>query len=241
MRAIIDLVLVGIVLLCIWGGFKKGILMGIGGILCILVAIYGGNLLANLFSYDVTPAMKPFVSGYVESLISRSDSRVVRQLGWEHREQSVEDLLRQNPEQREIFAAECYKAVGIDATAAGRMAADAAVYAQESGVGMTEAVTHILCNTISYVLCFLLTFLMILIVLTVIGNLPNLSYKIPNLDLFNDIGGAVLGLVTGLMFCVLLVWALKFMGMLIGSDTLSSCIFGGRLLRWDPLYHYLNI
>ena len=241
MKAIIDLVLLGILIVCVWSGYKKGILMGIGGILCIIVSIYGANLAANLFSYDVVPALKPFAEGYTESLLNRSDSKVLKLLGWENSRYSVEDLLNQNPEQSEAFAAACYRVTGIDETSAARMAERAAEYHRENGGEMLEAVVHILCNTVSYVMCFTLAFLILIILLTVVGNLPNLSYKIPQLDLLNDIGGAVLGLITGILFCVLLVWVLKFMGMLLGSDSLSSSIFGGMLLRWDPLYPFLKL
>ena len=241
MRAIIDLVLLGILIICIWSGYKKGLIMGLGGILCIIVSIYGANLLANLFSYDVIPALKPFATGYAESLLGRSDSKVLKQMGWDNSSFSVEDMLYQYPEQRAEFAAACYRATGINAQTAENMAEDAVVYVRENGGTMLDGVVYTLCAAVSYVLCFILAFLMILILLTVLGNLPNLSYKLPNLDLLNDIGGAVLGFVTGLMFCVLLVWALKFMGMIIGNESLSSSVFGGMLLRWDPLYPYLKL
>ena len=242
MTAIIDLVLLGILVICTWCGYKKGILMGLGGILCIVVAIYGGNLLANLFSFDVIPALKPFASGYTERLLmKKSDSKVLKQLGWEDSTFSVEDLLQQNPEERKTFAFACYKTLGVDDPTAERMADKALDYADSNGGSVTDAVVLVLCETVSYVVCFTLGFLLILILLTVVGNLPNLSYKIPNLDLFNDIGGALLGLVTGLMFCVLLVWLLKFMGIILGDEALGASMLGGRLLLWDPLTKYLEI
>lgn len=241
MKTIIDLVLLGILIICTWTGYKKGVLMGIGGILCIVVAVYGGNLLANLFSYDVVPALKPFASGYVEGLLNGDGSKVLEKLGWEDMDYSVEDLLAQHPERRAEFAATCYETVGVDGAAADHMAERAVAYAEENGTSMTDATIQILCDTVSYVGCFILAFLLIVIVLVVIGNLPNLSFKIPHLDLFNDIGGAVLGLLTGLMYCVLLVWALKFLGMLIGRETLSASALGGWLLEKDFLFKYLNI
>ena len=240
MKAIIDLVLLGILIVCTWTGYKKGILMGIGGILVIIVGIYGGNLLANLFSYDVVPAMKPFVSGFVEGQL-QGDSKLLEQMGWNGRDYSVEDLLQQHPERREEFAAACYVSIGIDAQTAEHMAERVVTYAGENDVAVKDATVHILCVTASYLLCFVLGFLLIVILLTVIGNLPNLSFKIPHLDLVNDIGGAVLGLFTGLLFCVVLVWALKFMGKLLGNGTLSDATFGGWLLRKDFLFKYLNI
>ena len=240
MSAIIDLALLAILIICTWCGYKKGILMGLGGILCIIIAIYGGNLLANLFSYDVASAMRPFASGYTESLLTGKDSKVLKQMGWENQNLSVEDLVEQHPEQQLPLAVACYKTLGLNDVTAEHMAEEAVRYARESDGSAVDAIVHILCRTLSYVGCFILAFLLIIILLTVIGNLPNLSYKIPNLDLFNDIGGAVLGVVTGLMFCVTLVWALKYLGMILGSETLASSIFGGRLLGWDPLYQYLN-
>ena len=68
MKAIIDLVLLGILVICVWNGYKKGIIMGVGGILCIIIAIYGANLLANTFYHDLVPAMKPFANGFTESI-----------------------------------------------------------------------------------------------------------------------------------------------------------------------------
>ena len=81
----------------------------------------------------------------------------------------------------------------------------------------------------------------IVIVLTVIGNLPNLSYKIPRLDLVNDIGGTLLGVVTGVLFCMLLVWALKFLGMIIGDDTLTATKLGKLFLEHNIYPKYLGI
>lgn len=241
MKAIIDLVLLGILVICTWNGYKKGILMGIGGIVCILAAIYGANLLANTFSYDVIPAMRPFASGYTEGLLTGENSKVMKKMGWEDYEYSVEDLLRMYPERKAEFCTECFKAVGISEKTSENMAEKALTYARESGQTATESVVHILCESASYVCCFVLAFLLILIILTVIGNLPNLSFKIPRLDMVNDIAGALLGLLTGFMFCVLVVWALKFMGMIIGGDTLSATSIGGWLLKKDYLFKYLGI
>ena len=50
MNVLIDIVLLLIIALCIWGGYKKGLIMEIGGILAILIAVYGGILLAGTYS-----------------------------------------------------------------------------------------------------------------------------------------------------------------------------------------------
>lgn len=240
-KAVIDLVLLGILVVCVWSGYKKGIIMGVGGILCIIVAVYGANLLANSFSYDVVPALKPFANGYTETMMNGSDSAVMKRMGWDGSTYRVEDLVEMYPSRRLEFCSTCYQVLGFDESLSDRMAEKAVTYARESGVGIRAAVGQILCETVSYAACFLVAFLLIVIILTVIGNLPNLSYKLPRLDIVNDIVGALLGVVTGLMFCAILVWALRFLGKLIGNDTLSATRIGGWLLRQGYLTKYIGI
>ena len=240
MKVIIDLVLLGILVICAWNGYKKGLIMGVGGILCIVIAIYGANLLANTFYHDVVPALKPFANGYTESIVSK-DSDVLKEMGWAGSSYSVEDLLKQEPERKAEFCETCYRYLGVDEATAAVMADKAVTYARETGSTVWASVGQILCETVSYVGCFILAFLLIAIILTVIGNLTNLSFKLPKLDLLNDVSGAVLGLITGLMYCAVLVWALKFMGKIIGSETLASTKLGGALLHRDFLLKYLGI
>ena len=239
MKTVIDLVLIAILVICAWSGYKKGLLMGIGGVLVIVVGIYGANLLANVFSYDLEPALRPFVFGYAEGVIN-NDSAVREQLGWSRYDYSMEDLLSQHPDRQEEFCQTSYETMGIDGATAGSMARRAVTYAQESGGTVTGAMKHILSQTVSYVAIFIVAFLLIVIILTVLGNLPNLSYKIPQLDLVNDIAGALLGLVTGFLFCVTLVWALKFLGLLLG-DALAESRVGGWLLSKNYLLPYLGL
>jgi uncharacterized membrane protein required for colicin V production len=240
-KAIIYLVLLGILIICVWSGYKKGVIMGVGGILCIIVAVYGANLLANSFSYDVVPALKPFANGYTETMMNGSDSTVMKRMGWEGSTYRVEDLVEMYPNRKLEFCSTCYQALGFDENLSDRMAEKAVTYARESGSSIRTAVGQILCETVSYAACFLVAFLLILIILTVIGNLPNLSYKLPRFDILNDILGAVLGLITGLMLCAVFVWALRFLGKLIGTDTLASTRIGGWLLRQAYLTRYLGI
>ena len=66
MTKLIDLLLIAVIIICAWAGYKKGMIMGIGSILVIVVSLYGGNLLSTAFSYEIIPAIKPFADGYME-------------------------------------------------------------------------------------------------------------------------------------------------------------------------------
>jgi len=238
MNTAIDLILILILLICAWSGYKKGLIMGIGGILVIIVSIYGANLLSNTYSYEVIDALRPFASGYMEKNINE---KVRPSLGMEGEELSVSDYLKKNPDKTEEFGVLGYKSIGIYGESAKAMAKEAEAYASEQNVGFVDAAIEVLCTRISYVVGFILVFLLILIVLTVIGNLPNLSYKIPNLDAVNDIGGAVCGVITGFAFCCLLVWALKFTGILLSQEILAETHLASWLMRWDMIGRILGI
>ena len=118
------------------------------------------------------------------------------------------------------FAWEATDTVGIYPDRAEELAERSVAYADENVTGMTEAVVAVLCDTATYVTGLALGFLLILIFLTAIANVGNLSFRLPNLELLDEIGGATLGFVKGLIYCILLSWLLSFFGLIIGKDTL---------------------
>lgn len=244
MKIIIDLLLIAIILICTWTGYKKGLIMGVGGILVIIVSIFGANLIANVFSYDVIPAMRPFASGYLEGKLARGSSEdeagVLEQLGLSVGEWSVEDMIANDPSLKQKISEATFLSLGITEETSTEMAEDVADYMGDNSSGIVASMAEILCMRISHVAYFSMTFLILLILFTVIGNITNLSFKIPNFDRGNDIIGAALGLVTGIMFCMMLVWALKYAGIVIGGDTMSETILAKMFMNGDHLSKILG-
>ena len=87
---------------------------------------------------------------------------------------------------------------------------------------MTTATVQVMCETMTYVLGLTVAFLMILIILVAVGNLFNLSLRLPSLENLDEIGGTVLGFIKGFLYCVLLCWFLSFLGALLGKTTLYN-------------------
>ena len=240
-KTVIDILILIILVHGIWSGYKKGLIMGLAGVLVLVVSVYGANLLANTFSHDIVPALKPFAGGFVEGRVD-AEGGVLETLGWENEDNySLEDLMGQYEAEKDDFAVACFEDLGIDPAAAEVMGQAALTMAEEQDMPLLEAVTDELCSRVSYVGCFTVAFLLIAIVLTVVINLPNLSYKIPHLDIVNDISGAVIGLVTAAAYAAVLVWVLKFTGMIIGEGVLAESTFGGWFLEKNHLLKYLGI
>ena len=220
MNLILDIVLLIIVALCTWDGYKRGLIGGIAGILAIIIALFGGSLISSAYAHEVVPALEPFVDGYVDSQITRD--ALLAQLGYAGSDLSVEDLMAQDSSLRYDYAYECLLSVGIYSEQAEMLAERSVAYADENVTGMTEAVVAVLCDTATYVGGLALGFLLILIFLTAIANVGNLSFRLPNLELLDEIGGAALGFVKGFLFCVLLSWVLSFFGLIIGKTTIEN-------------------
>lgn len=233
MRAIIDIVLILIIALCTWNGYKKGLVGGIAGILAIVIALFGGSLLASAYSHEIVPAVEPFVDGYVDS--SKNRDAILDRMGYGSSDLSLEDILAQDSSLRYDYAYECFTAMGLYEKRAEELAGDAVSLADTDGVTMTKAVVSVLCDTLTRVGLMVVAFLLVLILLVALGNVGNLSFRLPNMEGVDEVGGAIMGFIKGFLYCVLLCWLLSFMGLVIGAETMSHTTLGRFFLIFDFL------
>ncbi len=219
MKTVINIILIAIVALCTWHGFRKGLVGGIAGILAIVLALFGANLLSSAYSHEVTPVLHPFVDGFIDSQNTRSE--ILERMGYGSSDLSLEDILAQDSSLKVDYAYECMRQVGFYEQHAEKLADKAVQYANENGVSMTEAVISTLGDTITYVGGLVLFFLLILILLIAIANIGNLSFRLPMHETADAVGGAVAGFIKGCLYCVLLCWLLGFLGLII-KDSLNG-------------------
>lgn len=220
MKLVIDVILIVIVALCTWHGYRKGLVGGIAGILAIVIAMFGGNLLSTAYSHEVTPVLHPFVDGYIDSQNTRSE--ILERMGYGESDLSLEDILAQDSSLKNDYAYECMRQVGFYEKHAETLADRAVKYSAENGVNMTEAVISVLGDAITYVGGLVLFFLLILILLIAIANIGNLSFRLPNMEVADGVGGALAGFIKGSLYCILLCWLLGFFGIILGKDTLGQ-------------------
>lgn len=230
MKTVINIILIAIVALCTWHGFRKGLVGGIAGILAIVLALFGANLLSTAYSHEVTPVLHPFVDGFIDSQNTRSE--ILERMGYGGSDLSLEDILAQDSSLKVDYAYECMRQVGFYEKHAETLADKAVKSANESGVTMTEAVIDTLGDTITYVGGLVLFFLLILILLIAIANIGNLSFRLPMHGTADAVGGAVAGCLKGCLYCVLLCWLLGFLGLII-KDALSEAALARFFLSID--------
>lgn len=231
MKAVIDIILLIIIALCTWNGYKRGLVGGIAGILAIVVALFGSSLLSSAYSHEVVPALEPFIDGYVDSQANRD--AVLESMGYGDSDYSVEDIIAQDSSLKYDYAYECLLSVGFYSKTSEKLAARAVDLAEEGSMDMTAAVVSVVCDTATYVGGAALGFLLILIFLIAVANVGNLSLRLPNMENLDEIGGSVVGFIKGFIYCVLLCWVLSFFGLIIGKSTMSDTVLGRFFLAFE--------
>ncbi len=232
MTLIIDIILLVIIALCTWGGFKRGLVGGIAGLLAIVIALFGGSLLSATYSGEVIPALKPFVGGLVDTPSTRD--KILAEMGYADSDKSLNDILADDPSLCYDYAYGCMSFFGFSADRCIELANRAsALHEENAEMSMTDAAVAVLCDTVTYVAGLLIAFLMILIILVALANVGNLSFRLPNMESLDEIGGAVLGFARGFFYCVLLCWILSFFGAVIGRGTLEETTLARFFLSFD--------
>ena len=233
MKAVIDIILIIIIALCTWNGYKRGLVGGVAGILAIIVSLLGASIVSAAYAHEVVPAIEPFVDGYLDS--HRNRDAILERMGYGSSELSLEDILEQDSSLRYDYAYESLTDLGLYSKRAEDLARKAVSIAEETGVTMTKAIVTVLCDTITSVGTMVIAFLLILILLVAVASVGNLSFRLPNLENLDEIGGAMLGFGEGFLFCILLCWLLSFLGITIGKDTMAHTTLGRFFLIFDSL------
>lgn len=213
MSLIIDLILIAIVAFCAWNGYRKGFIMGISGILALIVAFYGAQIVADTYSQEFTSMLKPFVSGVVDAAVA--DVQIGGEDGYDNEEvyEVTYDALGN---------------IGILKSAAQDIANEIAERVERTGQTMREEIVSVLCSKIAYVLTSVIVFLLILIVFTVIANILNLAFKMPGLEFINESLGALFGFAKGAIIVVAIAWVMRYLGVLVDEDIVNKTV----LLEW---------
>ncbi len=245
-NSIINILLVAILIICAWQGYKKGIILGIIDVLVIILSLYGAQLLSDTFSYEVIPVLKPFVSGYMEAKV---EENTYLAFGYEadpltgrfDTPYSATDLLVSQPEMRQTVIANTYKGLGFYDAMTETLTDRTMEYAQDNNASIASSVVTISCQTVTWYGGFLLAFIILFAVLSVIVNLPNLSFKIPYVGIVNDIGGVLIGLFVGALFCSVVVWVFQFAGLVLPEQTLRATGLAAFFLDKNMLANYITL
>ena len=235
MSIIIDLVLLAILALCIWNGYSKGLILGIASIVVLIVAFVGANILAKTYSSEFMPMVEPFLGGIVERAVSKTEDTD------EIKEVKDNPALSDDEKAYEVSVASL-KSMGIIEKAANKLTDSIRGELNTRGKQLSATLTTKLSETLCFLIVFIIAFLLIVIVFTIIANVINLVFKLPGLDLVNDIGGIIMGIAKGFAFLFVIALVAQYVGFVFKKDdTLQKTIFLKWLMKINPLPKLFNL
>lgn len=223
---IIDLVLLLIIILCAWRGFRNGLIAGVLAVCAVLFSVYAADILADTYSGEFTKMLEPFVTGVVDTASTSADEYFEKKGG----EPGVYEMTRKTLE-----------GVGFMKSAAENVSKEIAEEQTETGHVLRRAIVDKLCAVVAYVLTFAVMFILLIIIFAVIGNLFNLAFKLPGLELINGVLGTLLGLAKGLLYAFAIAWILRFTGILLPEAKVNSTILLKWLMETCPLVGFLGL
>ena len=219
MHWIIDLVLLLIILLCAWRGFRNGLIAGILAVCAVLFSIYAADILADTYSGEFTKMLEPFVTGVVDTANA-----------------SAEEYYEKKGTEPTVYNVTEMTVKGIV-----NVSEEIAHEETETGHVLRKAIVDKLCVVAAYVLTYVIMFILLIIIFGVIGNLFNLAFKLPGLELVNGVLGTLLGLAKGLVYVFAIAWVLRFTGLLLPEEKVNSTILLKWLMDSCPLVGFLGL
>lgn len=224
MSIVIDILLVAVIAYCVWSGYKKGLILSISGILALVVAFYGANLIADTYSSEFVSMLKPFIGGFVDDAVT------------ETAKEAVEDpdfyVTEGDETETYILSVESLKKLGLSQNLAESMAEAVDEAVTVAGKAVKDAIMEKLSSALANLLVFIIAFVLIMIVFAVIANLINLTFSLPGLKLLNNIGGLAFGLIKGLLIVFAVAWVLGYLGFLVDSE---DTVVLAALININPL------
>ncbi len=236
---VFDLVLIGIVVLCCWHGFKTGLINGILGILAVIISIYAAGLVSEVYSPEFTGALEPFATGVVDSTLTsiltwdgeKSDAADPEGDGDDKKAKAPPVIL--TPEQKEDVYTVCHATLtglGIADAPAKDLAEQVAKEETVVGQEMSVTLTSVLCRRGAYVAGFALVFMLVAIAFCAVANIIDIKFGIPGLENVNHVLGALLGAAMGIMIIITLTSFCRYLGLFIPEKVMTGSRLFGRLV-----------
>lgn len=190
---IIDIVILIVLVVFTVLGARRGLLCSLAGLVILAVALVGANLVSTALTEPAVELLSPLVERRMEKKVDAALAE---------REERAENLTIE----------ELLELVGVDSKRLDDLAGRAHNAVRDEGVDIAMAVVESLAYSFIHALLFGLTFLVLLAVLKLVVGALDLMLRLPVLRTLNRTGGAMIGLLQGLVVVILVLWVASRLG-----------------------------
>ena len=228
---VIDLVLVGIVALCAWRGWKQGIIVGALSIAGIVACMCVGSIMATAYAEEFSAVPKSVGAGLVDSvstkLLTADYSNVV--------EGEDDDLVIRLTDQQktDVFSvsyATC-RQLGLADSISQKIADEAAAQTSTVNQQLSATLSNLIWLQVTRFLIFAIVFLLTVIILAALKNTLDLFLSLPGLELVNRILGLILGAAKGVIYILLLAMAMRYVGIVLSPEITERTLLAKVLME----------
>ena len=189
----IPLVIVGVLLLGLGIGAKRGFLQTLGGVAAMIVSFAGAGIAAGAFSGTVAKWIRPVLEKKLESKGVTGGS-----------------------------TAEMVEQAGFFGDTARRITDSVGALVKETKETMVAAVTDGIAQSIAYALVYLAAFVILMLLCRLLLRMLKLAGRLPGLRTLNLVGGGALGLAVAVLLVFLAVWVLQRLQLVITEDMVQQ-------------------
>ena len=212
---IFDIVILLILAVFALLGAKRGLLLSLCGLLAVLVAFIGASAVSDIMAPKVAAYLEPKFAAALEQRLEEQ----IQSASWQS-DGSAGAAGAVTPDDLPLQdVLNVLKDMGFYQSAVD--AVDKAVRA-----GMTEVAAS--AGSVAHMLIFGLSFVLILILWTILSRALDLVARLPGLHALNKTGGALLGLVKGCILLFVCAWVLRYLGNIIPEEAVDQT----RLLKF---------
>ena len=219
----IDIAIIVLLILFAWFGAKKGLILTVFSFLAIFVAFYGAQEISGRFADPIADIIKPSIQLKIDGILEGETPEGAESILHPETDDTAEGESTEEPViTRDFSLRQILTLIEEHGLYTGFQSyLDEAIRNNTLRVTSTavSAMTTYLAALIARALLFGLSFVMILLVWFLASRALDLAFKLPILSAVNTVGGAILGLVKGVIVVLVLVWLGKLAGWITEANT----------------------
>lgn len=220
---LLDLLVVGIFVFCVWQGYRKGLILTVAGVLIVIISAFLAGKVAASYSDVVAEKVLPIMSWLADDALdeaSRGKGRV--------NEMTDRKLISE-------IAAEVYEGMGITNKEADKMVEKALQTMTKAETDARTAIAQTLLYSLAYVVLCIFAFLFFMIGLTLLIHFLASLFKLPVLNLIDKVGGTAVGALYGLLTICALCWAMRFLGIVLDPEIVQKTVIMKFFVNYNML------
>lgn len=194
MSILLDIIVIVVILVCVFSGFKKGVLLSAATVIALLISIFLGGTIARSYGPKLSEKISPYMTWITEDA---TDEVIAKMTG------TLESI--DNSEAHRIIH-DSFTTMGLSQEATDSLTEEAYQLMIGTGYDVRTSVALVFIDMLCYIAIFVVAFAIIGAILLIILNVVGSSYEMPNLKWVDWIGGPVMGLIYG--FIIVMVFAL---------------------------------